>query len=62
MFKTLYILSVFFSLQNVVYFIILTCLIAVLITFYIQSVLKLKKNNNSGSKRLSFRTTRRIEM
>ena len=41
----------FLSLQNAVCFIILTCLGPVLLTFYIQSVLKLKKNN-SGAKRL----------
>ena len=33
----------FFSLQNAVCFIILTCLVPVLFTFYIQGVLKLKK-------------------
>ena len=33
----------FFSLQNAVCFIILTYLVPVLLTFYIQSVLKLKK-------------------
>ena len=33
----------FFSLQNAVCFIILTYLVPALITFYIQSVLKLKK-------------------
>ena len=32
----------FFSLQNAVCFIMLTCLVLVLITFYIQDVLKLK--------------------
>ena len=42
--------SPFFSLQNAVCFIMLTCLVSVLFTFYIQSVLKLK--NNSGAKGL----------
>jgi len=41
----------FFPLQNAVCFIILTYLVPVLLTFYIQGVLKLKKNN-SGAKRL----------
>ena len=43
--------SPFFSLQNAVYFISLTYLVPVLFTFYIQVVLKLKKNH-SGVKRL----------
>ena len=35
--------SPFFSLQNAVCFIVLTCLVPVSFTFYIQGVLKLKK-------------------
>ena len=41
----------FFSLQNAVCFIMLTCLVPVLFIFYIHGVLKLIKNN-SGAKGL----------
>ena len=52
----------FFSLQNAVCFIMLTCLVPVLFTFYIQAALKLK-NNNSGAKGLRSlkRTTHHCE-
>ena len=40
--------STFFSLQNAVCLIILTYLVPVLLTFYIQGMLKLKKNNSDA--------------
>ena len=45
----------FFSLRNAVCFIMLTSLVSVLFTFYIQNVLKLKQNN-SGAKGLTYGT------
>ena len=52
--------SPFFPLQNAVCFINLTYLVPVLFTFYKQVVLKLKKKNNSGAKRLSDRSVKLI--
>ena len=43
----------FFSLQNAVCFIMLTCLVPLLLIFHTQGALKLKKKNNSGAKGLN---------
>jgi len=51
----------FFPLQNAVCFIILTYLVPVLSTFYIQGVLKLKKNNSDAKRLRNWRTSRKPE-
>ena len=45
----------FLSLQNAVCYIIPTYLVSVLFTFYIQGLLKLKKNNSGAKKLIYFR-------
>jgi hypothetical protein len=47
--------SPFFSLQNAVCFIMLTCLVPVLFIIYIQGVLKFKKNNSGAKGLIIFR-------
>ena len=52
--------SPWFSLQNAVCFIMLTSLVPVLFTLYIQGVLKLKKNNSGAKGLRSCATNRKV--
>jgi len=54
--------SPFLSLQNAVCFIILTYLVPVLFTFYIQGVLKLKKNSGANRLKVGVRDPLRWEV